>query len=97
MSEMIIEQAYIDFKPGAGHIYVEMFPEFKKLLMSLPGGIATRLLRNQAKADSFICCMQWESKAAKDLFIADPRLKPWAEEFWKHVARETIDYFDEVG
>jgi heme-degrading monooxygenase HmoA len=97
MSEMIVEQAYLDFKPGEGHYYVEMWPEFKALLLSLPGGIAARLLRNQAKPDSFVCCMQWESKAAKDVFIADPRLKAWAAEFWKHVAHETIDYFDEVG
>jgi heme-degrading monooxygenase HmoA len=94
---MIVEHAYLEMKPGGGDRYIAMFPEFREILMSLPGAIGTRLLRNQAKPEHFICRMQWESKAAKDVFIADPRLKPWADEFWKHVVHETIDYFDEVG
>ena len=97
MSSMVIEQSYIDIKPGEGHRYVAMFVEFRQILMSLPGAVSTRLLRNKAKDDSFICCMQWESMGAKDIFIADPRLKAWAVDFWPLVAAETIDYFDEVG
>jgi heme-degrading monooxygenase HmoA len=97
MSKMIIEQSYIDIKAGMGDRYIAMFPAFKAILMSLPGAISTRLLRNQAKADSFICCMQWESSEHKQIFIADPRLKEWAVDFWPLVADEKIDYFDEAG
>lgn len=92
----IVERCYIDLKPGEGHFYVELWPEFEEILMSLPGAVAARLLRSQTKPDSFVCCMEWVSKEAKDTFIADPRLKPWAERFWPHVANEVIEYYDDA-
>lgn len=97
MSERIIERCLIDIKVDEGHVYIEMFPAFRQMLMAAPGAVATRLLRNRAKPDSFLCEMEFESQGSKDLFIADPRLKPWATEFFTHVADEIINYYDEVG
>lgn len=93
----VIEQAYLEMKTGGGAIYISLWPEFKAILMSLPGAVSCRLLRNHAKDESFICCMEWESKAAKDIFIADPRLMPWVQRFLPNVQNEIIDYFEEVG
>lgn len=97
MSEEIIERCFIDMKPGEGDVYVEMFPKFRDMLMSAPGAIATRLLRDKKKRDSFLVVMEFESQASKDLFMKHPDLPAWAEEFWKHVEHETIIYYDEVG
>jgi len=97
MSDPIIERCFIDMKPGKGQVYIDMFPKFREMLMSAPGAIATRLLRDKEKPDSFLVVMEFESREAKDIFIAHPDLKAWAEEFWKHVEHETIIYYDEVG
>jgi heme-degrading monooxygenase HmoA len=93
----IIEHAYTTMKPGGGEVYVAMFPTLRDIMLSLPGAISARLLRYQKSPERFVCRWEWESKAAKDVFAADPRLKPWADEFWKWVESETIDYFDHVG
>lgn len=97
MSQAVIERCFIDMKPGKGQVYIDLFPKFREMLMSAPGAIATRLLRDKAKPDSFLVVMEFESMASKDIFIAHPDLKEWAEEFWKHVEHETIIYYDEVG
>ncbi|WP_242128676.1 antibiotic biosynthesis monooxygenase [Sphingobium sp. Sx8-8] len=93
----VIERAYLDMKPGGGANYIALWPEFREILMSLPGAVSCELLRSHAKAESFVCCMQWESKAAKDIFIADPRLKPWAQRFWPNVDHEVVEYYESVG
>jgi heme-degrading monooxygenase HmoA len=97
MSEKIIERCFIDMKPGEGQVYIDMFPKFREMLMSAPGAIATRLLRNKEKADSFLVVMEFESKGSKDIFMQHPDLPAWATEFFKHVEHETIIYYDEVG
>ena len=94
---MIIERAYLDLHPGDGDHYVDMFPDFKRLFMTLPGAVGTRLLRDQSKQDSFVLAMEWDSKRARDLFVADVRRKPWSATFRHLVARETIAFYDEIG
>ena len=93
---MIIERAFIDIKPGEGDRYAEIFAEFRQLFMSLPGAVETRLIRDQVKPDSFVLAMEWESKEARALFIADTRRKPWSATFRPLVAQETIAFYDEV-
>jgi heme-degrading monooxygenase HmoA len=93
----IIEHAYTTMKLGGGEVYIRMFPELRDIMMSLPGAISARLLRYEDTPERFVCRWEWESKAAKDAFGSDARVKPWAEEFWKFVDSETIDYFDDVG
>lgn len=93
----VIEQAYLDLKPGGGDIYISKWPAFREILMSLEGAVSCRLLRNHAKPESFICCMEWVSKEAKAVFAADPRLPKWAEDFFTLVDNEVIEYYEEVG
>ena len=97
MSEKIVERCFIDMKPGGGQVYIDLFPKFREMLMSAPGAIATRLLLSKEKPDSFLVEMEFESQKSKDIFIAHPDLKAWAEEFWKHVEHETIIYYNDVG
>ena len=94
---MIIEQAYIDMKEGKGERYAEMFPHFKELFMTLPGAVSARLLRDQKRPDTFVAQLQWESQEARDIFVADPRRKPWSAEFRPMVEHETISFFDEIA
>jgi len=97
MTKKIVERCVIDTKPGSAEIYIDLFPKFRDMLMSVPGAIATRLLLSQNNASRFLLEMEFESQESKNLFISHPHMKSWAKEFWEHVEHETIIYYDEVG
>ncbi|SEK05075.1 Antibiotic biosynthesis monooxygenase [Sphingobium sp. AP50] len=97
MHEKLIEHSHIVIKDGQAERYIELFPTFRDIFFSHPGAVSLRLLRDKAVENAFVCAMEWESAASKQLLIKSPEIKAWMEIFWPLVGNEKNSYFEDVG
>ena len=92
---MVIEITDLRIKSELVEKFKAKLPEFRNILLSLPGGIAARCLQDEADPSKFVFFTEWESMEAKDIFLADPRFVAWVGDFPDMIDEHVDRYFDE--
>jgi quinol monooxygenase YgiN len=94
---MVILIEELEIKAGKEESFMASFASFRDIFLSLPGGLLTRLLRDQAAPASFSLLLQWETKDAQKLCESDDRFKVWFAQVLEALAgKPRAHYFDEV-
>lgn len=74
---MVIETVDYTIKPGMEAEFERIFAILQKVFRTVPGCVATRLLRDTKDTSSFVLLMEWESQAALEEMRKDAGFDEW--------------------